>query len=168
MYKVDDFTQREIELEEDNKELSEEQKLKMNHVTKLYFQLVDLEKSQYMDVPDEEFINRLNTEVYEEIKEAAFLGHGKSEIEFDKDKGVCNITLYIKYIFLNNDFGVDPGYAAKILKKATWTKVSMEDEFIKVHFMFDINKHVKVTNHSKQIEALKSELKSVIKQNRDI
>jgi len=163
MYKVDDFTRREIELEEDNEELSEEQKLKMNHITKLYFQLVDLEKSQYMDVPDEEFINRLNTEVYEEIKEAAFLGHGKSEIEFDNDKGICNITLYAKHILLNDNFGMSPGFAAVILKKATWSEVSIEDEFIKVLFKFDINKHVKVADHSRQIEELKAALKDGIK-----
>jgi len=164
MYKIDDFTHREIELEEDNDELSEEQKLKMNHITDLYFQLVDLEKSQYIDIPDDEFINILNTDIYEEIKEVAYIGHGKSEIEFDRDKGVCNITLYTKHLLLNDNFGISPDYAAEILKKATWSKVSMEDEFIKVHFMFDVNKHVKVTDYSKEIEELKRVLKSDINQ----
>lgn len=166
MHKIDDFTYREVEIEEDNKELSEEQKFVSRRITELYFQLVDLEKSQYKDILDEEFINKLNTDVYEEIKEAAYLGHGKSEIEFDRDKGVCNITLYTKHILLNDNFGMSPCYAAEILKKATWSKVSIEDEFIKVHFMFDMNKHVKVADHSKQIEELKSALKRDIKQKR--
>ena len=167
MHKIDDFTFREVELEEDNKEHSEEQNFVSRRITELYFQLVDLEKSQYKDIPDEEFINKLNTDVYEEIKEAAYLGHGKSEIEFDRDKGICNITLYTKHILLNDNFGMSPSYAAHILKKATWSKVSIENEFIKVHFMFDINKHVKVADYSHQIEELKNELKSYIKQKRD-
>lgn len=163
MYRIDDFTRGEIELEEDKDDLSKEQQLKLNHITDLYFQLVDLEKSQYTDVSDDEFINRLNTEIYEEIKEAAYLGKGKSEIEFDKDKGVCNITLYVKHIFLNNDFGTPTDIAVMLLKMAIWSKVSIEDDFIKVQFMFDTNKHVKVADYSKQIEELKCALKNGIK-----
>ena len=162
MYKIDDFTREEIELEE-NEEVSEEQKLKLSRTTDLYFKLVELEKSQYVDVLDDDFVNKLNTDIYEDIKEAAYLGHGKSEIEFDKDKGVCDITLYVKHLLLNNDFGMYPGNAAKLLKMAVWSKISMEDEFIKLQFMFDINKHVKIADHSKQIEELKYELKNGIK-----
>ena len=160
MHKIDDFTYRETELKEDNEELSEEQKIVYRRITDLYFQLVDLEKSQYMDVIDDELINKLNTDVYEEIKEAAYLGHGKSEIEFDRDKGVCNITLYAKHIFLNDNLGISRGHAAEILKTATWSKVSMEDEFIKVQFMFDINKHIKIADHSEKIVELKKLLKN--------
>ena len=160
MHKIDDFTYREVEFEEDNEELSEEQKSAYRRITELYFQLVDLEKSQYMDVIDDEFINKLNTDVYEEIKEAAYLGYGKSEIEFDRDKGVCNITLYAKHIFLNDNFGISRGYAAEILRTATWSKVSMEDEFIKVQFMFDINKYIKIADHSEKIVELKKLLKN--------
>lgn len=160
MHKFDDFTYKEIEFEEAAKELPEVDKSNSKLITELYFQIIDLENSQYVEIADEGFVNRLKTDIYDAVKEAACLCNGKSEIEFNEENGVCYITLYSKFLFLNEAMGISTSEAAALIKQSTWTKASVVDEYIKFELMFSTNRKVKVADHSEKIEALKKQIKN--------
>jgi len=161
MHKFDDFTYKEIEFEEAAKELPEVDKSNSKLITELYFQIVDLENSQYIEIADEGFVNRLKTDIYDVVKEAACLCNGKSEIEFNEENGVCYITLYSKFMFLSEEMGISSAEVAALIKLATSTKISVIDEYIKFELMFCTNKRVKVADYSEKIEKLKGELKNI-------
>ena len=166
MHKSNDFTYKENEFEEAEKELSEVDKSNSKLITELYFRIVDLERSQYTEIADEEFINKLKTDIYETVKEAACISNGKSEIEFNEKTGVCYITLYSKFLFLNEAIGISTSEVAALIKLSAWTKVSVVDEYIKFELMFSINKKVKIADYSVKIEELKNELKYIEQQKR--
>ena len=166
MHKSDDFTNKEIEFEEAAKELPEVDKRDSKRITELYFQIVELENSQYIEIADEDFVNRLKTDIYDAVKEAACICNGKSEIEFNEETGVCYITLYSKFLFLNEAIGISTSEVAALIKLSAWTKVSVVDEYIKFELMFSINKKVKIADHSVKIEELKNELKYIEQQKR--
>lgn len=159
MHKSNDFTYKEIEFEEAEKELTGVDKYNSKRITDLYFQIVELENSQYAEIVDEKFIDKLKTDIYEVVKEAACICSGKSEIEFNEENGVCYITLYSKFLFLNEAMGISTSEAAALIKLATWAKISVVEEYIKFELMFNTNKQVKVADNSEKIEALKKQLK---------
>lgn len=163
MHKSDDFTYKEIEFEEAEKELSEVDKSNSKRITELYFQIIDLENSQYIEIADEDFVNRLKTDIYEVVKEAACLCSGKSEIEFNEENGVCYITLFTKFLFLNEAMGISSSEVSELIKLATWTKISVVEEYIKFELMFSTNKKVKIADHSEKISFFKNEIKKLYK-----
>ena len=64
MYIVDDFTNRDFTLDEIEEDLHNTNKDKIRFITDLYFQLVELEKSQYVEITDEKYIDELKNSVY--------------------------------------------------------------------------------------------------------
>jgi len=160
MYIIDDFTNKDLFLEEDNEEISAEQNKSQHEILDLCLKISELEHSQYTEVTDEALINKLKSDVYEIVKEAAFISHGKSEIEFDDTKGICYITLYSKFLFLNDAIGISSTATASLLSSAIWTRVTPSDDYIKVQFMFGTKKKFKTADYSSKIEELKEQLKN--------
>ena len=48
---------------------------------------------------------------------------------------------------------------ADILKQAVWTKISVEGEYVKYQFMFQLFETIKVKDYSQEIDQLKREIK---------
>lgn len=116
MYNIDDFTIAENDFIEDTEELSDEQEKKQREILDLCLKISELENAQYTEVVDDKLISQLKSDVYEIVKEAAFISHGKSEIEFDDTNGKCYITLHSKFLFLDAGIGISSAAAASLLK----------------------------------------------------
>ena len=80
-------------------------------------------------------------------------------MEITDNNEICYITLYIKYLFLSKDFPISTSTAIDILKAATWTKASIEGDYVKYQFMFQLYEEIKIKDNSKEIESLKKQLK---------
>lgn len=163
MYIVDDFTNRDFTLDEIEEDLHNTNKDKIRFITDLYFQLVELEKSQYIEITDENYIDELKTSVYEDVKNIASISHGKSEIEFDEKNSLCYIILYSDYLFFNEDIAISPTVLSSIMKIAAWTKISTTDNYVKIQFVFNTKKRVKIADFSNKIDNLKKQIKTYSK-----
>ena len=163
MYIVDDFTNRDFTLDEIEEDLHNTSKDKIRFITDLYFQLVELEKSQYVEITDEKYIDELKNSVYKDVKNIAFISHGKSEIEFDEKNSLCYIILYSDYLFFNEDIAISPTVLSSIMKIAAWTKISTTDNYVKIQFMFNTKKRVKTADFSNKIDNLKEQIKTYSK-----
>ena len=62
-------------------------------------------------------------------------------------------------MFINDELAISKSKIADILKQATWTKVSVDGEYVKYQFMFQLYETVKVKDYSQKIEQLKKEIK---------
>ena len=151
MYNIDDLH---------TEELSDEQEKKHREILDLCLRISELEHTQYTEVIDEKLISQLKSDVYKIVKEAAFISHGKSEIDFDDTNGKCYITLYSKFLFLDAGIGISSADAAALLKSAIWTKITNSDDFVKIQFMFSTKKRVKTSDYASEIDKLKMQLKS--------
>ena len=80
MYNIDDFTTVENDFIKDTEELSAEQEKKYREILDLCLIISELEHVQYTEVIDEKLISQLKSDVYETVKEAAFISHGNQQL----------------------------------------------------------------------------------------
>ncbi len=161
MFIQDDYTYKETELDEYLENAAVNNATEHSEVTQLYLKISELNHSQYIKVQNKTLINILKNDVYKLIKHLACICGGKSEMEITDNNEICYITLYVKHLFLSKDFPISTSTAIDILKTATWTKASIEGDYVKYQFMFQLYEEIKVKDNSKEIENLKRELKQI-------
>ena len=155
----DDFTKEEIYFDDIETTAHNNENSESSNIVKKYIEIAKLNKAQYKQIKNEKLIRLIKDHIYEDIKYAAFLSHGKCELEIDDKEELCYITLYSKYLFINDELAISKSKISDILKLATWTKVSVDGEYVKYQFMFQLYETVKVKDYSQKIEQLKKEIK---------